>query len=719
MTAPTTDPLARIESLRATVRYHQYRYYVLDDPALSDAEFDALFRELQRLEVEHPELASPDSPTVRVGGLIAERFEKVRHPAPILSLANAFGAEDMHAWRERLRRLLPEEEQAKLAYVVEPKFDGLTVVLHYENGRFVLGATRGDGEVGENITPNLRTVRVLPLTIPVGGEHGLQNGEWGMGNAEWGNIEPPIANRQSPISNLQSPPSRLVMRGEAYVTVSDFDAFNRSQEEQGERTYANPRNFAAGSLRLLDSGISARRPLRLWTYQVLLLEGVNDPPATHWGCLAYLKALGLPVAADVRRFDDDQFVELVDYLAHWHDLRARLPYELDGMVVKVDSLAQQERLGFTGKDPRWAVAYKTGGEEAATKLLDITVKVGRTGVVTPNAVLEPVAIGGVTVSAATLHNEDYIRELDIRVGDTVLVKRAGDVIPKVLRPLPEVRDGSEQPWQMPTLCPVCGQGLVRPEGEVATYCVNNACPEQLVRKVEYFVGKGSLDVVGFGSRQAELFVESGFIHDLADVFALPWETISQMEGYGEKRVENLRAAIEAAKTRPAARLLTGLGIRFVGSAVAEIVMAAYADLYELSAADGESLSAIEGVGPKIAASLVDFFALEPNRALIAKFAHLGVRMSGERRAAATGTAQPFAGLTFVITGTLPTLSRDEAKVFIEERGGKVTGSVSAKTDFLLAGEKAGSKLEKAEKLGVAVMGEEEMRRKGGEMVNGE
>jgi len=695
----------RIESLRAAVRYHQHRYYVLDDPTLSDAEFDALFRELQRLEAEHPEFASPDSPTVRVGGLIADRFEKVQHPAPILSLANAFGPEDMYAWRERLRRLLPEEEQARLAYVVEPKFDGLTVVLHYENGRFVLGATRGDGEVGENITPNLRTVRSLPLTIPVA----QPNADSPAEAQRRRETQDEIPNLQSPISN---PPSRLVIRGEAYVTVADFAAFNRSQEEQGERTYANPRNFAAGSLRLLDSGISARRPLRLWAYQVLLLEGEEQPPASHWDSLAYLGRLGFPVTPDVRRFPDDEFDALVDYLAHWHDLRARLPYELDGMVVKVDSLAQQERLGFTGKDPRWAVAYKTGGEEAATKLLDITVKVGRTGAVTPNAVLEPVAIGGGTVSAAALHNEDYIRELDIRVGDTVLVKRAGDVIPKVLRPLPELRDGSEQPWQMPSVCPVCGQALVRPEGEAATYCVNNACPEQLVRKVEYFVGKDALDVVGFGSRQAELFVGLGYIRDLADVFDLPWDAISQMEGYGEKRVENLRAGIEAAKSRPAARLLTGLGIRFVGSVVAEVVMAAFPDLPSLMAADEETLGGIEGVGPKIATSLVDFFALEPNRALIDKLARLGVRMSGAQRVVAEGASQPFAGQTFVITGTLPTMSRDEAKGYIEARGGKVTGSVSAKTDFLLAGEKAGSKLDNARKLGVPVLSEEELRARG-------
>ncbi|RME60217.1 MAG: NAD-dependent DNA ligase LigA, partial [Caldilineae bacterium] len=353
----------------------------------------------------------------------------------------------------------PEEERPQLAYVVEPKFDGLTVVLHYEDGRFVLGATRGDGEEGENITPNLRTVRMLPLTIPADPRAGL------------------------------AAPARLVVRGEAYVTVADFEAFNRAQAEQGERTYANPRNFAAGSLRLLDSSITAQRPLRLWTYQILILEGVEEPPTTHWDALGYLRRLGFPVFPDVKRFTDDQFDDLVAYVENWHELRERLPFQLDGMVIKVDSLAQQEMLGFTGKDPRWAVAYKTGGEEAVTRLLDITVKVGRTGAITPNAVLEPVPIGGVTVSAATLHNEDYIRDLDIRIGDRVLVTRAGDVIPKVLRPLPELRDGSERVWEMPKTCPSCGQPLVRPPGEAATYCLNNACPAQLVRRVEYFVSR--------------------------------------------------------------------------------------------------------------------------------------------------------------------------------------------------------------------------------------
>lgn len=688
--SPPGDVVQRVAELRALIRHHQHRYYVLDDPEISDAAFDALFRELQALEEEHPALRDPNSPTVRVGGGVADRFEKVRHPVPVLSLANAFGEEDLRAWRDRLLRLLPEEEHPRLAFVVEPKFDGLTVLLQYEEGRFVLGATRGNGETGENITPNLRTVPQLPLRIPTDPDSAL------------------------------SPPARLVVRGEAYVEVADFEAFNRAQAEQEERTYANPRNFAAGSLRLLDSGITARRPLKLWTYQMPLLEGLEESPNSHWESLELLRAYGFPVCDETRRFADDAWEELVAFVTNWHELRARLPYELDGMVVKVDLLAQQQQLGFTGKDPRWAVAFKTGGEEAATKLLDIFVKVGRTGVVTPNAVLEPVAIGGVTVQAATLHNEDYIAELDIRMGDTVLVKRAGDVIPKVLRPLPELRDGSEQPWQMPDVCPACGEPLVRPPGEAATYCVNNACPAQLVRKVEYFVSRGAMDIVGFGEKQAELFVAQGFIRTLADIYRLPWEQISEIEGYGEKRVANLQEAVADSKSRGAIRLLTGLGIRFVGSTVAGLVMAHFPDLRALMAAEVETLSDIEGVGPKIAEAIVDFFALEPNRALVADFEALGLDLTTPpallaRQEADTATAAelPFAGKTFVITGTLPTFSRSEAKGYIEARGGKVTGSVSSKTDFLLAGEKAGSKLAKAQELGVPVLSEEELLAKDG------
>lgn len=679
----TADLSERVKRLRDQVRYHQYRYYVLDDPEVSDAEFDALFRELQELELAHPDLRDPNSPTVRVGGIVSDRFRRIEHPAPILSLANAFGEADLRAWRERILRLLPADEQVRLAYVVEPKFDGLTVVLHFENGEFVLGTTRGDGVVGEDITPNLRTVRDLPLHIPL--------------------------SRDASIAS----PGRLVVRGEAYVEVAEFEAFNRRQEEEGIRTYANPRNFAAGSLRLLDSGISARRPLKLWTYEILVYEDGNRPFDTHWQTLDYLKQLGFPVSQDIVRFEDTEFESLVAYALSWHELRRRLPFELDGIVIKVDSLAQRERLGYTGKDPRWAVAFKSGGEEATTKLLDIVLKVGRTGTLNPNAVLEPVPIGGVIVSAATLHNEDYIRSLDIRIGDTVSVKRAGDVIPKVLRPLPELRDGSERIWAMPALCPSCGEPVMRPPGEAATYCVNNACPAQLVRRVEHFVGRGAMDIRGFGIRQALLFIEKGYIGDLADIYQLPWEEIATLEGYGAKRIENLQAALEESKQKPAACLLIGLGIRFVGEVVAQIVMANYDSLFDLMQADVVQLSQIEGIGPKIAESIVEFFSLQTNRDLVQKFADLGVTVTAPAKAAVDGeAAQPFAGLTFVITGTLPAMSRDDAKAYIEARGGKVTGSVSKNTDFLLAGEKAGSKLTKAQQLGVPILSEEELRQRG-------
>ncbi|MEM7132801.1 MAG: NAD-dependent DNA ligase LigA [Chloroflexota bacterium] len=678
--------LQRIERLRDLLRTYQYEYYILDSPSVSDAEFDVLFRELQALETEHPEYLSDDSPTMRVGGFIAERFEKTQHPMPMLSLGNAFGSEDLWAWRERVKRLLSEEQQAELAYVIEPKFDGLTVVLHYADGRFSLGATRGDGEVGENISANLRTVNSIPLRIP-------------------------HAQKANPDANLEGSeaPSRLIVRGEAYVDKADFETFNQKQADQEGRTYANPRNFAAGSLRQLDSSISAGRPLKTWVYQILILEGATTEPTSHWESLAYLKSLGMPVCDEIAQFTDEDFEQMVEYIEDLGAKRDKLPYEIDGIVVKVDSLAMQDELGFTGKDPRWAVAYKFAGEEAITKLLEIVINVGRTGAVTPNAVLEPVQVSGVTVQNATLHNEDYIKELDIRIGDQVVVTRAGEVIPKVVRPVTELRDGSEIVWEMPPACPNCSQPLNRPEGEVATYCINNACPARLVRLVEYFVSRGAMDIEGFGFKQAELFVEEGFIKDLADIYYLPWDEILALEGYKEKRVENLRLGVEASKEQPPSRLLTGLGIRFVGSTVAETIMDHYVSVGDLMEATVEELAELEAIGPKIAQSVVEFFALAPNRELLEKFGAAGVRLKGDPKPAPSEhSLQPFAEKTFVITGTLPSMSRSDAKAFIEAHGGKVTGSVSAKTDYLLAGEKAGSKLTKAEGLGVAVVSEDEL-----------
>ena len=675
---------ARLEALRATIRYHAYRYYVLDDPAVSDAEYDALWRELVALESAHPELITPDSPTQRVPGAPSERFAKVRHPAPILSLANAFDVAELNAWRDRFLKLLPEELQAGIAYVVEPKIDGLSVVLTYEAGRLILGATRGDGEVGEEITANLRTVKAVPLRIPVAADEDVP---------------------QDAI--LRHAPARLVVRGEVYTPIADFQRFNARQEQTGERTYANPRNFAAGALRQLDARITAGRPLKLWVYQIIALEGA-PAPRSQGATLDTLRALGFPVEARIRSFDD--WDALVAYCEVWGQTeRPRLPYEADGLVIKINDVALQERLGYVGKDPRWAIAYKYPAEEAVTRLLDIKVNVGRTGTLNPYAVLDPVFVGGVTVTNATLHNEDYIREKDIRVGDMVAVKRAGEVIPQVLRPLVELRTGDERAWQMPARCPACGEAAVRVAGEAAWYCVNSACPAQLVRSVEHFVSRGALDIAGFGIRQAELFVELGFIKDLADVFYLDAAKLVELEGFGEKKVANLMAAIEASKARPPARLLTALGIQGVGAVVAEDLMAHYDSLAALAAAPLAELQAIPGIGPILAQSVVDWFSQEPNRQVLAKLQAASVTMA-QAKAEVKAAAQPLAGLTFVITGTLPTLGRDQARDLIKAQGGKVTDSVSKNTSYLLAGEAAGSKLTKAQQLGVPVIAEADLQR---------
>ena len=711
-----TDVAKRLETLREAVRYYAYRYYVLDDPVISDAEYDTLWRELVAVEAEHPELVTPDSPSQRVPGAPAERFAKVRHPGPILSLANAFSQEELLAWRDRFARLLPPGEPESVEYAIEPKIDGLTVVLHYEDGRFVLGATRGDGEVGEDITANLRTVKMLPLrvpSVPLSPKGALTTGEGPDGGA-------------LPV------PRRLVVRGEAYVAIPDFRCFNEEQQATGERTYANPRNFAAGSLRQLDARITAGRPIKLWVYQILALEGDDiEAPPTQWEALDYLRRLGFPVESHNRLLSD--FDDVLGLCAEWGETeRRKLLYEADGLVIKINGFATQERLGFVGKDPRWAIAYKYPAEEAVTRLLDIKVNVGRTGTLNPYAVLEPVQVGGVTVTNATLHNEDYIRDNDIRVGDRVAVKRAGEVIPQVLRPLVELRTGEEQLWEMPRQCPACGAPAVRVAGEAATYCVNNACPAQLVRGIEHFVGRGAMDIAGFGIRQAELFVELGLIRDLADIYYLDPDRLRGLDGFGEKRVANLLAAIEASKQQPPARLLNALGIKGVGEIVAEELMSHYDSLETLSAAPIEELQAIVGIGPVLAQSIAQWFAQEPNRQVLDRLAQAGVcthrtqspaPFAGQSPESSPGVAGSAAGATilsgrtFVITGTLPAMSRDEAREFIKAHGGKVTDSVSKNTSYLVAGEAAGSrspaplagKLAKAHDLGVPVIDEGQLR----------
>ncbi|MCP4169087.1 MAG: NAD-dependent DNA ligase LigA [Chloroflexi bacterium] len=664
----------RAERLRRTLANYAYRYYVLNDPQISDEAYDSLFRELEQLEEAYPDLVTVDSPTQRAGAPPAEGFEKVEHPLPMLSLGNATTPEELYAWRERMLRLLPEG--TALNYVVEPKIDGLTVVLHYVDGLFVLGATRGDGLFGEDITANLRTIRTLPLRIPL--------------------------QERGPAA-----PARLIVRGEAYINKAEFVRFQRQQEELTSKRYVNPRNTAAGALRNLDPAVTAARPLDLWAYRIVLFEGEGAPEGQSHA-LAYLADMGFPVAVDQTKLFSD-FDEVVSYCEQWADHKDGLSYEVDGLVIKVNNFGLQERLGYAGKDPRWAVAYKYPSAEATTKLLDITVEVGRTGVLTPRAVLEPIHIGGVTVSSASLHNADHIADNDFRIGDTVVIKRAGEVIPQVLRPVLELRTGDETPWSMPERCPVCDTAVVRYPGEVAYYCENAACPAQLVRRVEFFVSRAAMDIAGFGSKQAELFVKEGYIEDIADIYDLPKhrDRLLAQEGYGEKKVDNLFAALQSSKQQPASRVLTGLGIHFVGGIVAELLLEHYHSFSSLAGANVNELAAIDGIGPRIAESVSVWFAQEANQRTVARLAQAGLQLSLVPKV--SEGVQPLQAKVFVITGTLPAWSREQAAAVIKEHGGKVTGSVSSKTDYLLAGERAGAKLAKAEKLGVPVLTEQALR----------
>jgi len=678
MDTPSTK--SRYEELKQQINHHNYLYHVEDAPVISDAEYDKLLVELRQIEADHPDWVTPDSPTQRAGATLSEKFEKVRHPRPILSLANAFGAEDARAWYERVCKLDDRVEKAK--FVVEPKIDGLSVVLHYRDGLFVQGATRGDGEVGEDITANLRTVKAIPLKIPVAAAPGL------------------------------SLPPYLVVRGEVFIPNAEFDKLNEKLEEAGEKTYLNPRNTAAGSLRQLDPSITAARPLTILVYQIVYSEG-GPVPASQWDLLEYLKALGFPVTDVARRFDD--IGSAIDYTVTWDKRRDELPYEADGMVIKIDDLNLAAELGFVGKDPRGATAFKFPAREVTTRLLGIDVEVGRTGVLTPRASLEPVEINGVIVKNATLHNFDYIAEKDIRVGDRVLVKRAGEVIPYVIGPVADVRTGAEQPYQPPSACPACGQPVEHFEGEVAWYCVNAACPAQLVRNVEHFVSKGSLDINGLGIKIVEKLIETGAVKDVADIYYLKradiLEAVTKKDRKTEKEppgkiADNLLAAIAESRRQPLSRLLTALGVRGVGEVSAGDLSRAFPSLDLLAKAGEEQLQTISGIGPNIAAAIVDWFSRERNQKVLEKLKAAGVWPVGA--ASAAPADGPLSGLTFVVTGTLPTLSRDGVKEFIESHGGKVTDSVSKNTSYLVLGEAPGSKLQKAQALGVKIIGEEEL-----------
>lgn len=660
----------RLLELRDQIRFHDYQYYVLNRPVISDYEYDRLFAELRKLEAMHPEWVTPDSPTQRVSGVASEKFEKIQHPKPILSLSNAFDSNGVFEWFERIRKL--DQRVGSADFVVEPKIDGLTVVLHYQNGLFVRGATRGDGVIGEDVTPNLKTIRALPLKIPVG-------------------------RKDIPAPDI------LVVRGEVFITVRDFEVLNQRLEERGEKTYLNPRNTASGSLRQLDPTITASRPLTLLTYDVVYVEGYEF--STQLQMLDALKGYGFPVVQYSYCANLTEVMHEYDRMVNDRD---KLEYEADGIVIKINDLSLAEQLGVVGRDPRGALAFKFPAREVTTTLLDIGVNVGRTGVLTPYAILSPVEIGGVMVKQATLHNFDYIAEKDIRKGDRVLVKRAGDVIPYVIGPIPETRDGSEQSFTPPEHCPACGQAVEHLEGEVAWYCVNSACPAQLIRNLEHFVSRSAMDIVGLGINIVEQLVKAGLVQDAADIYRLTKDELLRLEGFASKKAENLLNAIEASKNQPLERLIVGLGIRGVGEVVARDLANHYLSLDNLQTTTVDELMRIEGIGPNIAQAIVDWFRVTRNKEILAKLKQFGVWPEKKAASMYQESEQTLAGKTFVVTGTLKSFTRDEVKAFIEAHGGKVTDSVSRKTSYVVVGENPGSKYDKAIALNVPILDEAEL-----------
>jgi DNA ligase (NAD+) len=651
------DIRGRIEELRELVRYHNRLYHVEDAPEIGDAEYDALYRELEIFEGEHPELVTPDSPTQRVGDEPLEGFEQVRHAVQMLSLANARKVEDLYEWDARVRRLLGEDEEPR--YVTELKIDGLAVSLLYENGRFVRGATRGNGTVGEDVTASLRTVRSIPEKLS------------------------------------DDPPEVLEARGEVYISLDKFEEFNERQEAEGKRPFANPRNLAAGSIRQLDSRITARRPLTMFCYGV---GAGGERYESHSAMLDALKSYGLRVNPYKVH---EEIGSVVEECAYWTRERESLGYQIDGVVVKVDSREQQRALGSVAKAPRWAIAYKFEPLAARTKLLDIIVNVGRTGALTPQALLEPVNVGGVTISRATLHNEDYVKEKGILIGDAVVVERAGDVIPQVVRPIPEERTGEEYPFEMPRTCPVCGEPVSRPEGEAVTRCVNARCPAQALEHIIHWASKAAMDIEGLGEKVATKLFDLGLIKDVADIHKLRPEQLEPLEGFGKKSAENLVRAIERSKEHSFSRVLYALGIRHVGSVTAGLIAGRFSGEDLLRGVSVEQLAEIEGIGIVVAQAVVDYFSLEDNRDLVKRLMAEGLNFEREASGPSEG---PLAGKRVVITGTLGR-PRSYFVERLEEAGGRFTSSVSKNTDYVLAGEESGSKLERAKALGVPVLDE--------------
>ena len=660
-------PAERLADLRARIRHHEERYYLLNDPEISDAEFDALVKELEALEREHPDLVSPDSPTQRVGGRPVEGFDTVEHAVPMLSLDNSYNPDELRAFDERLRRGLAEAGVATDAvpYVAELKIDGLSISLTYQGRRLVRGVTRGDGFRGEDVTSNVRTIRAIPLSMP------------------------------------EAPTGRFEVRGEVYLPRAAFERLNRDREEREEPVFANPRNAAAGTMRQLDPREVARRGLGAFVYQLIGDDSVV--PGRHSEALALLRGWGLPVESHWRVCEGVDAV--LEYCEEWKDRRLALPFDTDGVVIKLDELSLRARLGATSKFPRWAVAFKFPAEQATTRLLRIEVNVGRTGAVTPFAVLEPVRLSGTTVQMATLHNEQEVARRDIRPGDIVLVEKGGEIIPKVVKPVLTLRGADVVPWQMPTRCPSCGSALHRPDGEAVWRCVNSACPARLRRSLEHFASRRAMNIEGLGEALVDQLVSVGLVRDFADLYQLTAEQLQALERMGKKSALNLLGQIERSRSNDASRLLYALGIRHVGERAAQVLVAAFGSIAALETAPVEALQAVHEIGPVVALSVREYFDEPRNRELVRRLREAAVRTEAPASAGPPSSG-PLSGKTFVLTGTLARMSREEATAALEARGAKVTGSVSRKTSYVVAGADAGSKLDRARTLGISVLDEQ-------------
>lgn len=657
-----------VERLRKEIAYHDYRYYILNEPVISDAEYDELMRRLKELESKYPELITPDSPTQRVGGAPAPEFKKVRHEEPMLSLDNAFSKEELLAFDQRIKRWSGESE---IEYVVEHKIDGVSVSLIYEDGIFVVGATRGDGVTGEDVTANLRTIKTLPLRL------------------------------------IKDLPGRLEVRGEVFMTKEEFERINAEREEAGLPLFANPRNAAAGSLRQLDPRVTASRALDIYVYYLINPE--NWGIYRHWDALNFIRELGFKVNPYSRLCKDIE--EVWSYCEEWEKKRGSLGYAVDGVVLKVNRMDLWKKLGATSKSPRWAIAFKFPPEEAVTKILDIIVNVGRTGILTPVAIFEPVHLGGTMVKRASLHNEDEIRRKDVKIGDWVIVRKAGEIIPEVVKVVVERRTGSEIDFKMPDKCPVCGASVVRPEGEVAYRCIGINCPAQLKERIRHFASRDAMDIRGLGPAIIDQLVEKKLVKDIADIYYLTYDHVLSLERMGPKSASNLIKAISASKNRPLANLIFGLGIRYVGKVVAKLLADKFVTIDKLARASYPELMEIEGIGEKVASSVVEFFREPQSLELIEKLRKAGVNLGKEKEAFKEVKENFFKGKTVVFTGELKSFTRVQASQLLESLGAQVLDSVSKKVNLVIVGENPGSKYDKALSLGIPILREEEFLKK--------